>query len=360
MSERIDPWGSTQIKDYEHLFKEFGINKITEEQKKFFDHRLFRRNIVVGHRDLDKLIEALKNKKPCYCMSGIASSGKLHFGHKAILDLHILFKKKGAKLFTGIADIDGFVSRQKISSLEEAQKYAEDNLTHALALGIEPEDIFVQSNMNKRYYSLVFEMSKHVTNAEMKAVYGDIDFGKVSANFLQYADILHPQLFEKPMIGTVPVSFDQDPHVRLTRDLAKRLPYKMIPPGAVYPLHQSGLKEGKKMSSSEPETAIYLSDTPQEAADKLKRAFTGGRDTEQEQRKSGGRPEICKIYEMYRYHMEDEKKLSELYKNCKSGKMLCGECKKICIEFVTKFLEEHQKKFKKMQPIAKKLIYGKS
>lgn len=292
--DRIDPWGSVQIKDYEHLFQEFGISRVTEEQKKFFDHRLFRRGLVVGHRDLDKMIDALKNKKPCYCMSGIASSGRLHFGHKAILDLHLLFKKKGAKLFTGIADIDGFVSRPKIHSLEEAQIFAEENLAHALALGIEPEDVFVQSNMNKRYYNLAFEMSKHVTNAEMKAVYGDIDFGKVTANFLQYADILHPQLkeFGKPMIGVVPVSFDQDPHIRLTRDLAKKLPYKMIPPGAVYPLHQSGLKEGKKMSSSEPETAIYLSDAPQEAAEKIKKAFTGGRDTEEEQRKLGGRPDM--------------------------------------------------------------------
>lgn len=60
---------------------------------------------------------------------------------------------------------------------------------------------------------------------------------------------------------------------------------------------------------------------------------------------------------MYKYHLDDDKKLEDIFKKCKAGKLMCGEDKKFCIEFVTKFLEEHQKKFKKMQPVAKKLIY---
>lgn len=361
MTKIIDPWGSVEIKDYQKLFKEFGIKKITSEQRKFFNHRLFRRGIVVAHRDLDIFIEALKNKKPCYCMSGIATSGKIHFGHKIILDLHLLLKKKGAKLFTGIADLDAFLSRPKIKTLKEAQEFAVENTAHALALGIEPKDIYVQSNMNRNYYNLAFETSKKITLSEMKAVYGEIDYGKTSANFLQYADILHPQMKEfggQPMIGTVPISFEQDPHLRQSRNLARRLPYNMIPPGGIFPIHQSGLKEGKKMSSSEPATAIFLSDSPEVAGKKIERAFTGGRETIEEQKKKGANPDICKVYEMYKFHFEDDKKVEGIYKKCKSGKLMCGDCKKFCIKFIKEFLIKHQKKYKKFEPIARKLIFG--
>ena len=37
---------------------------------------------------------------------------------------------------------------------------------------------------------------------------------------------------------------------------------------------------------------------------------------------------------------------------CKTGKRLCGECKKECAELLTRFLTEHQKKREK----AKKLV----
>jgi tryptophanyl-tRNA synthetase len=50
----------------------------------------------------------------------------------------------------------------------------------------------------------------------------------------QAGDILFPQL-SKRMPGVIPVGVDQDPHIRLTRDIVSRFKkYKFISPAGFY------------------------------------------------------------------------------------------------------------------------------
>jgi tryptophanyl-tRNA synthetase len=74
------------------------------------------------------------------------------------------------------------------------------------------------------------------------------------------------------------------------------------------------------------------------------------------QKKKGGRPDICKVYEFYKFHHPSDKFVLDIYTKCKKGKLMCGECKKKCVSFLNNFLEKHQKKFKKCLPIARKMI----
>ena len=114
-----------------------------------------------------------------------------------------------------------------------------------------------------------------------------------------------------------------------------------------------GLKGGK-MSSSDPTSYIALTDSPQEAAMKIKKyAFSGGQTTIEEHRKKGGNPEIDVSYQWLRMFFEDnDKKLKDIHDDYKSGKLLTSELKEILIEKISKFLKEHQSKREK----AKKLI----
>jgi tryptophanyl-tRNA synthetase len=99
--------------------------------------------------------------------------------------------------------------------------------------------------------------------------------------------------------------------------------------------------QGGKMSSSRPESHVSLVDTPDEAAKKIGAAQTGGRATAEEQRRLGGRAEECMVYETYVYHLvPDPKELQKLYEDCKSGKMLCGECKGIAKAKVHAFMKD--------------------
>lgn len=356
----IDPWGSLEITDYEKAFKEFGLTKFPAELASKLNHYLFTRNVIIAHRDFDKIMERIENKKPFIQMTGIASSGKLHFGHKINLDLLKFFKSKGARTYFCVANIDAYVSRPKIKNMEEANEYAVNNLAHVLAYGFKKEDVYLQSKKDNTYYTFTFELSKKITEAMFRAVYGHLDLGKAAANMLQYADILHPQLkkYEGKMPSVTPIGLDQDPHAKLTRDIAQRIDYDIEVPSFLYFKHQSGLQEGKKMSSSDPLSAIYLDDTPQDIRYKIDRCFTGGRDTLEEQRQKGGNPDICKVYDLFKFHHPKDKFVVDVYTKCKKGKIMCKECKEKCVRFLNEFLEKHQKKVKRFLPIARKMVFG--
>lgn len=353
---KIDAWGSVKIENYNHVFEEFGLSKFTDFD--ITDHYLLRRKLIIAHRDFDKVKEAIRTNQKFLQLTGIASTGNMHLGHKVDIDFFKLFRELGAKGKFCVCDIDGYVSRPKIASLDAAKKFAVDNVADAIALGLSPEDIYVQSQKEKEYYTFSHELSKKITRNMFEAIYGHVDLGKVSAVLLQIADILHIQL--PFMYGKAPsltgIGLDQDPHARITRDIAKH--YDMESPSFFYFIHQSGLKEGSKMSSSESDTAIFLNDTPTEVKRKINKSYTGGCDSVEEQRESGGNPDICKVHEIFKFHDPDDDKLKRIYSDCKEGKLLCGECKKECISFLTEFLTSHQEKKEKAMPQANKIVYG--
>ncbi len=359
---KIDPWGSVDIGKYEKNFEQFGVKRFPEEWKKKLNHHLFRREIIIAHRDFEKVMARIESKQPFIMMTAIATSGFLHIGHKTIIDLVKFFKGKGSRTYFGIADIDAYCSRpdNKVPSLQKAKEYAVNNLTNALALGLTKKDIYVQSKQPARYYEFAFELSKKITASTFEGIYGHLDLGKISANLLQYADILHPQLpeFEGKMPSVTPVGMDQDPHMRAVRDIAHRLKYPMELPGSIYPAHEPGLKEGIKMSSSLPDSAIFLTDLPEDARKKIMNAFSGGQATVAEHRKLGGNPEVDRAFQILKFHHPDDKKVEKLYHDFKSGALLSGELKQICVDFIEKFLKGHQRKYKKFEPVARNMVFG--
>ncbi|MDO8428863.1 MAG: tryptophan--tRNA ligase [Candidatus Diapherotrites archaeon] len=363
MPEKIDPWSSQQLTKYEHVFKEFGLKEFPEEWSKHLDHYLFKRNLVIAHRDFEKIMKCIQEKKPFINITGIASSGRLHLGHKFDIDLFKFFKTKKAKNYFTIADIDAYVSRpnEKVPSLEKAKEFAVNNLAHVLALGLDEKDVYVQSKYTTRYYEFAFELSKRITRNEFEAVYGHVDLGKISAALLQYADILHPQLkeFEGKMPSITGIGLDQDPHARIARDLAQRVTYPMELPSFVYFKHQQGLREHGKMSSSDLENTIFLDDSEEDIKKKINKAFTGGRNTLEEQKKLGTNIEIDRVIELLRFHYPDEKKLNEIIELQKTGKQMSGELKQFAIEFLLDWRTKHLKLVEKNKKTAEKIVYGK-
>jgi len=361
--DQIDPWSSAQVSDYAHVFKEFGLTPFPPDLAKQIGHHFFERNIVIAHRDFEKVFARMKSQKQFINITGIASSGHYHLGHKADIDLFVFFKRHGAVNFFSVSDLDAYVSRPdaKVPSLEKAREFAVSNVADLLALGLSEDDIYLQSRQKPRYYNFAFELSKKITRNTFEAIYGHIDLGKVSANLLQYADILHPQLAE--FVGKMPsitgIGLDQDPHARSVRDIAKRLPYPMEIPSFVYFEHQSGLQEGTKMSSSEPHTAIFLNDSLKEVEKKIQKAFTGGRPSVEEHRRLGGIPEICKVCELLKFHQPNKKKYEKTVEEFRSGRMLSGELKQVAVEHFKDFLESHQAKRADNMKKAEKIVFGK-
>jgi len=428
----IDPWSSATYQDYARLRDEFGIEEFDDSLWKDLPkpHKLLRRGIVFGHRDFQLIKDSIQNNKPWAILTGLMPSGKMHLGHKMVIDEVIYYQSLGADIFIAVADLESYGTRGY--SLEETKKLALDEyILNYIALGLKPEKcrIYYQST-NQDVKDLTFILGKKVNWSQMIATYGfngSTNMTHIMSPLIQTGDILHVQLEKyggvKPVL--VPVGVDQDPHIRLSRDIAqshrifnvtktkdgrigvfvkiedniiklldkaeitlkklqfqklKRITeykaiyiedanendiqkinmefariepslggYGFIQPSSTYHRFMTGLT-GEKMSSSKPESAIFLTDTPKEADKKIKQAKTGGAISLEKQKKEGGKPDQCVVYELFLYHLiEDDKELQNIYLSCKKGEKMCGNCKKYASELMGKKLENLNKQRKTAQ-----------
>jgi tryptophanyl-tRNA synthetase len=361
--DRLDPWGATTVKDYARLLSEFGIEPIAPLLPRFKNPSPhLSRGIDFGHRDLGRVIDAVDNNKPYAVMSGIKPTGAFHLGNKMTADDMIYFQSLGRKgtVFYAIADVEAYADNGL--SFSETAKFATRNVADILALGLDPDRavVYLQSEQTK-VTRLATMFSRGVTNNALKAIYGERPIGLYMSALVQAGDILMPQLPElggpKPVL--VPVGADQDPHIRLTRDLAARFreEYGFVPPSAIYHRLELALTGREKMSKRVPEAGFTLDDSITEASKRVLSAFTGGRDTVEEQRRLGGRADICPIYDLYRFHFaKDDEHVERVYHECTKGIRLCGECKQEANGLVKEFLSEHRRKRDSMMDDARELL----
>ena len=366
---KIDPWGSQAFGDYDKLLKEFGIKTFRSILGRIPDpHMLMRRGVIFGHRDFERIADCMKNRKEFVMMTGLMPSGRFHIGHKMIADQIIYYQGLGAKIFLCVADVEAYNMRN--IPMEKLRRTAvEEYLVNYIALGLKPKDcdFYFQSDRGgneksaSAYYRLASMISKKTTLNEMKAIYGDLTPGKIMSVMTQVADILHPQLpeFGGPKPVVVPVGVDQDPHLRLTRDLAARFQseFDFILPSSTYNEFMPGLKGGK-MSSSDPYSYIALTDDEKTVREKITRhAFSGGGGNVKEHREKGGNPDVDVAYKMlYMMFEPDDRKIKKIHDDYKAGKLLTGELKQMTIERINSFLQEHRKKREKAKDMVGKFL----
>jgi tryptophanyl-tRNA synthetase len=359
----LDPWGSSAIKDYSRLQAEFGIEPVAPLLPRFrrLSHHLAR-NIDFGQRDLFRILDAIDSGGSYAVMSGIKPDGAFHLGNKMTADDMVYFQSlsKKATVFYAIADVEAYADNGL--SFRETSKIAVRNVADILALGLDPDRALVykqSEEMNVMRLSVIF--SRGVTNNMLKAIYGERQIGLYLSALVQAGDILMPQLEEfggpKPVL--VPVGADQDPHIRLARDLADRYKqdFGFVSPSAIYHRLEFALTGGYKMSKRVPESGFTLDDAPASAVKRVTSAFTGGRDTVEEQKRLGGRPDICPVYDLYRFHFGlDDDHVRRVREECLGGTRMCGECKREAAGLVKSFLIEQRKKRDALMGDAKELM----
>lgn len=345
---RLDPWGTQTVKDYKAVMKEFGIQDFKPLLSRIQGpNRYMRRGIIFGHRDFDRYLNSMVAGEKCAMLTGFMPTGQMHFGSKMVADEIVWFQQLGAEPFVLIADIESYAVRE--ISLEQGKRNGIDMLLSLIALGLKPDNahVYFQSNYKTPYYRLQNMVSRRVTFNELKAMYGDeVTTSKIMSALMQVSDILHPELAEFGAFKNVvvPVGVDQDVHIRLTRDIADRSELGLKRPSSIYHSFMEGL-DGGKMSKSRPDSVISLTDTEKEALRKLRSALDGGRDTAEEMKRLGGQPEECMVFSMLQYHLvEDDKELKGWAQECRSGSMLCGDCKMKACKLLAEFLADHQKK----------------
>ena len=368
MEKRVfNPWEVKGQIDYSKLVSEFGISLISQLKlpEVFNKELLFRRKIIFAHRDFQRILESIRNKKKFVMMTGLMPTGRFHLGHMILAKQFPFYQKLVAKIYIAVADLEAYNTRKQ--SLEESKKIAKEYILNYIALGLDIKnaDIYFQSSRSKdakksnAYYRLQNLLARHVTFNEFKAVYGEITPGKMLSSLLQASDMLHPQLpeFENFCPVVVPVGIDQDPHLRLARDISSRIKIPFIQLSSTYHLFAPGLK-GEKMSSSDATSFIALTDDEKTVENKINRyAFSGGQSTLEEHRKLGGNPNIDVCYQYLKMFLEeDDKKLEQIYKDYKSGILSTAELKNYTIEKLNSFLKKHQKEMKKAEKIVERFL----
>ena len=130
----------------------------------------------------------------------------------------------------------------------------------------------------------------------------------------------------------------------------------LMQPSSTYHQFAVGMTGGK-MSSSMPETTIFLNDSMKTIEKKIKSSFSGGQPTVEEHRKKGGNPDIDVAYQYLRYFFEEnDNTLEKIREEYVSGKLLTGEIKSICVEKAESWMKEHHELKEQNQHLIKDFL----
>lgn len=171
-------------------------------------------------------------------------------------------------------------------------------------------------------------------------------FDKLKSSLLKlgFADIL-----SNPKHGTIEIpgaTLEDKARIQLSLLSLERSLGGMglMPPCSTYHRFVVGMT-GDKMSSSKPETTIFMHDSVEEMSKKVKRALSGGQATIEEHRRLGGDLSKDVAYQYLQYFFEEnDRELESIGRDYESGRLLAGEIKQICIDKAAEWLTELSEK----------------
>ncbi len=354
----VTPWkvtGAIDTMDYGRLIEEFGTQPLTEElikriaDKAGYLHPLLERGHFFSHRDLDFILNEYDKGNPFVLYTGRGPSGPVHLGHVMTwMFTKYLQDAFDVKLYFQMTDDEKFLIHPEYN-MEKIQSFLYDNILDVIAVGFKPEKTKIITDVRNigALYELALKVARHINFSTVKAVFGFNESDNIGIIFFPAIQAT-PAFLESYLTGRnvpclIPAAIDQDPYWRVARDVAPKLGY--FKPAQIHSKFLPGLGKEGKMSSSQPETCIFATDKPEVAAKKIMNAYTGGQATVEEQRRLGGKPDVCPIFQYdYQVILTDKRESEELRRRCVGGEIMCGECKKLLAAKVKEALVAHQKR----------------
>jgi tryptophanyl-tRNA synthetase len=380
----VNAWEVKGKIDYSKLVEQFGSTLIDEALMKRIEaatvgkgrvsriHRFLRRGTFFSHRDLNALLDCVEKGKPMYLYTGRGpSSSSMHLGHLIpFLFTRWLQTAFDAPLVIQMTDDEKFLFKG------EYNEKTGDNLNHYASLTLEnARDIiacdfdfnktFIFSDLDYvgRMYPNIVRIWKAVTTNTVNGIFGfdgSSNIGKVAFPAIQAAPSFassFPVVLEANRDSQhcclIPCAIDQDPYFRMTRDIAHKMVSKGHGLGGKPALIHSKFfppLQGAtgKMSSSDENSAIFLTDTPEDIERKIREhAFSGGQETKKLQEELGANLERDVSYQWLKFFLEDDEELEQIGKDYGSGSgeyWSTGKVKHRLVEVLQKLVGEHQKR----------------
>lgn len=351
----VTPWDVEGKVDYDKLISQFGVKYITDEQKKylaelaekkgFSDHIFLKRGLFFAQMDLDKVISAHNKGESIFLYTGRAPGGEMHIGHlipfmftKFLQDLF------DCNLYVQIPDDEKFLFKKDLT-MDKINSMVDTDLAQIAGIGFNVDKTFIFRNSQfiQKMYPLVLETAKRITFSQARNTFGFENSSNVGRIFYPALQIV-PTFFEKGFC-LIPCAIDQNPYFLLQRDFAKKMGFNKNCTILSKFLTALTGPEGK-MSASNPDKAILLTDEASKVKKKINKfAFSGGQSDIELHRKLGGDCDVDVSFQwLNNLFEEDDKEISRIRLAYSSGEMLSGEIKGILISKINNLLESHRSK----------------
>jgi tryptophanyl-tRNA synthetase len=285
----VTPWDveAENGVDYDKLIGTFGCSKIDQALIDRIEkltgqraHRYLRRGYFFSHRDLNLILDAYEKGEKFYLYTGRGpSSGSLHMGHLIPFTFTVWLQKVfDVPLVIQLTDDEKFLFKDQ--TLEESRVMMMENAKDIIACGFDVKKtfIFADTEYIGHMYPQILKVQKCVTYNQVRGIFGftgSDNIGKSAFPAVQAVPSF-PQTFPIPLRGKtdlrclIPQAIDQDPYFRMTRDVAPRIGY--VKPALIHSKFFPALQGSTtKMSASKASTTIYISDAPEEIANKIKK-----------------------------------------------------------------------------------------
>ncbi len=261
----------------------------------------------------------------------------------------ISLQKSGLKPLIFVADLHAMTDYEP----DVISKHIREVVADYLALGIDPNEtnIFVQSQIASNVTILMNLLARHMSVSELLRVPTLKDKLKANARpeTANALLLLYPVMMAADILlqraEQIPVGEDQLAHLEVIREIARRFNAKY---GDVFPIPKAyqikslrilSLKGDGKMSKSSPQGAIFLTDDPEEAAKKIKKAQTAV-----EGQMSDSLQSHILIAKGLSDKAENIQRIDDLIEAHMQGKAVMGEFKELMAEIVKNFLIKFQQK----------------
>lgn len=97
------------------------------------------------------------------------------------------------------------------------------------------------------------------------------------------------------------------------------------------------------MSASDPNSSIFVTDSPKQIKAKVnKYAVSGGGETVEEHRKHGANLAVDVPYRYLQFFLDDDERLEKIGEEYGAGRMLTGEIKAELIQVLSDMVQRHQ------------------
>ncbi|KAM0056678.1 putative tryptophan--tRNA ligase [Helianthus debilis subsp. tardiflorus] len=234
-------------------------------------------------------------------------------------------------------------------TVEESKRLARENAKDIIACGFDVSRTFIFSDFDYvggAFYENMVRVATYNKAVGIFGFTGEDHIGKISFPPVQAVPSFpssFPHLFSgnDKLRCLIPCAIDQDPYFRMTRDVAPRLGYKKpaLIESSFFPALQG---VSGKMNAGDPNSAIYVTDSPKEIKNTVnKYAFSGGQDSVENHRKYGANLEVDIPFKYLSFFLEDDEELELIRKEYGSGRMLTGEVKKRLIDVLTVLVDRH-------------------